>query len=191
MLETVEERTLVELEEGHRCLHRDLAQEMEQLDLEVFFAPQGEFWSPAGHIDHLVRSVRPLAGALRLPRIALWWRFGRSSASRPTEQVVERYLDLLSQGKGARGQYLPEPVAAGADPTEEARQQLLGRYRAVGEALIGALGRWNERSVDRYRLPHPLLGLLTVRELLAWSLYHGRHHRRRIHDRAAAESETK
>ena len=35
---------------------------------------------------------------------------------------------------------------------------------------------WSERALDRYRLPHPLLGRLTVREMLLFTLYHSVHH---------------
>ena len=35
---------------------------------------------------------------------------------------------------------------------------------------------WGELALDRYRLPHPLLGRLTVREMLLFTLYHSVHH---------------
>ncbi len=39
---------------------------------------------------------------------------------------------------------------------------------------------WSETSLDRYRLPHPLLGRLTVREMLFFTLGHGLHHARNV-----------
>ena len=38
--------------------------------------------------------------------------------------------------------------------------------------------RWPEPSLDRYQLLHPLLGRLTVREMLEFSVYHHAHHLR-------------
>ena len=38
-------------------------------------------------------------------------------------------------------------------------------------------------TLDRYRLPHPLIGKLTLRELLLWTLYHNAHHVQRIAER--------
>jgi hypothetical protein len=46
--------------------------------------------------------------------------------------------------------------------------------------------RWPERALDRHLLPHPLMGLLTIREMLAFTVYHTAHHLRRVADRAAA-----
>jgi hypothetical protein len=35
---------------------------------------------------------------------------------------------------------------------------------------------WSEDDLDNHRLPHPLLGKLTVREMLFFTLYHIQHH---------------
>jgi hypothetical protein len=38
------------------------------------------------------------------------------------------------------------------------------------------MGGWSERQLDRIRLPHPVLGKLSVREMLFFTLYHNQHH---------------
>lgn len=43
-------------------------------------------------------------------------------------------------------------------------------------ALRGALEQWSEADLDRVRMPHPILGPLTVREMLFFTLYHDGHH---------------
>ena len=45
------------------------------------------------------------------------------------------------------------------------------------EALTRALEAWDDVDLDRCRLPHPLLGKLTVREMMFFTLYHYEHHR--------------
>ncbi len=177
-------QSLDQLVHGHRDLHEMLAAEMEALPPSVFFAPQGAFWSPAQHLDHLVRSVRPLAKALGYPKFLLRLLFGRGQASRPNQDVVERYLRLLAAGGGASGAYLPAPQ--GADLAAQEAQ--IARWRRNGGYLEEALARWGDSDLDRYRLPHPLLGKLTVREMVAWSLYHGHHHRARIAERTGGIS---
>lgn len=177
----VPETTLTELARGLGEFCAAFACELEALAPECFFAPQGDRWSPAEHVDHLIRSVRPLAMALKVPKIALWLRFGRGARSRPNAEVIERYLGLLASGAGARGRYLP--AAEEGSLSAERQERSLARLAAVGAELAAALGRWSEGQLDRYRLPHPLLGLLTVREMIAWSLYHARHHRALVLER--------
>ena len=48
---------------------------------------------------------------------------------------------------------------------------------AAGRAGVDrAIGKWSEEKLDALQLPHPLLGNLTVREMLLFTLYHQRHH---------------
>ena len=183
-----------ELMEAHDCLRAGIASDLIQLSPEVYFAPQGEHWSPAEHIDHLTRCDQALLRGLRLPRFLLRLRFGRAAGvSRPNDELMGEYLDKLAAGAGARGRYRPElpPVE---DRTDARQNQLLTGYRWLDQLLGGKIAFWSwleeeeEGVFDRYRLPHPLLGRLTIREMLAWSLYHNRHHHRRILDRLDREA---
>lgn len=42
--------------------------------------------------------------------------------------------------------------------------------------MQAALGKWSDKALDSYLLPHPLLGKMTVREILFFTLYHNLHH---------------
>jgi hypothetical protein len=66
------------------------------------------------------------------------------------------------------------PREEGAAP--ERRTALLARWERVNARLREALEGWSERDLDRILLPHPLLGKLTTREMLFFTLYHDRHH---------------
>ena len=46
----------------------------------------------------------------------------------------------------------------------------------IGEKYTERLGNWSEKDLDKYKLPHPLLGKLTVREMLFFTIYHNEHH---------------
>lgn len=149
-----------------------------------FFASQGAAWAPAEHIRHLRRASRPLVKALNLPRLLLRLRFGRPrSHSEGYEQIRSRYLDLLDAGATA-GRFAPAPEPFPADP-EARRAEILAEWSRATVELVNASGRWPEASLDRYQLPHPLLGMLTVHDMLDFTLYHTAHHLRRILERDA------
>lgn len=151
----------------------------------AFFAPQGSAWSPAGHVRHLQASSAPLALALKLPRWVLSLRFGRGSGhSRSFAEMREAYLATLSSG-GQAGRFAPAAEPFPADPRAR-RNEILNAWAAVTVELQGVIRRWPEPAFDSHRLPHPLLGLLTVREMLAFTVYHTAHHLRRVAERAAA-----
>jgi hypothetical protein len=139
-----------------------------------FFANIGDAWSPADNVRHLTKAIRPVAKALTIPKLVLLLRFGRSRRTSVTfDQLRERYQGLLAAG-GKAGRFAP---SAHAEPDAAAwRTSIMQQRRIVQDQLIAAIERWSESQLDRHQLPHPLLGKLTVREMLFFTLYHQSHH---------------
>ena len=154
-------------------------------DTATFLAPIGEAWSPADNVRHLTKSIRAVATGLRLPSLVVRLRFGGASApSRDFSTMRETYRARLAQGANA-GKYAPDVRLAPADP--EAERSRVMRYHAIAvEEMCRHISRWSERSLDRCRLPHPLLGTLTVREMLFFTLVHTQHHIENVRRRLAA-----
>ncbi|MFN7940772.1 MAG: DinB family protein [Thermoanaerobaculia bacterium] len=178
--------TKAELLAEHRRLVGECEAFWSSIAPERFIAPFGASWSPADTVRHLAKSVRPVASALRLPRPILGLLFGL--ALRKGESfaaLVDRYHARLAAGGGA-GRFAPRPVERPDDPGAF-RATVVGRWRQAEDSLCAAVERWNEKALDRYRMPHPLLGKLTVREMLFFTLYHGVHHAR-ITERRMAEA---
>lgn len=149
----------------------------------AFFSPQDRFWSPAEHVRHLTKSARPLVMALGLPRWLLRLRFGRPAApSRSFEAMTTLYLERLSAGATA-GRFTPTPEAVPAD-LQARRQEIIHGWTRATVGLQNAIAGWPEASLDSHQLPHPVLGLLTVREMLCFTVYHTSHHLRRIAERS-------
>lgn len=158
------------------------------LPLMEFLSAQGDRWSPADHLRHLTKSVRPVANALRLPRFVLGLLFGRAAApGRAFEPLREVYQGKLADGAQA-GRFAPSPrpLSTEASEQEAYRLRVMEHWRIAGVALEAEIPHWTERALDRYRLPHPVLGKLTVREMLLFTLYHGTHHARLVAGRRPA-----
>jgi hypothetical protein len=56
----------------------------------------------------------------------------------------------------------------------------MAKREDFSQQLWKAVDSWREADLDRYRLPHPLLGKLTLREMLFFTLYHNYHHVRNV-----------
>ncbi len=151
---------------------------------DAFFAPQGAAWSPATHVRHLRQTTRPLVPALRLPRWMIRLRFGRAGgSSRGFTEIRDTYRQALARGARA-GSYTPRPEGIPTDPLAR-RPEIMRAWTAAVIGVQNAVAGWSEDALDRHRLPHPVLGLLTVREMLAFTVYHTAHHLRRVAERAA------
>ena len=162
-----------------RALHARSRELWNGFSTTEFFFPLGEAWSPADNVRHLLKSNRPVLRALSTPKALLLFRFG--AGLRPSQsysEVRERYLGRLAAGVTA-GRFTPRPLGS-SDQTDEQRRALMASLDQVSESLTDAASGWREWQLDRFRLPHPALGRLTVREMLFFTLYHNLHHVRNV-----------
>jgi hypothetical protein len=141
-----------------------------------FVRPQPEKWSPAEVVQHLVLSVRPLVLAHSLPLFVLRVLFGTPNRrGRTYEELVERYRGKLAAGGRASGPFIPGRTGTGAS-----KEALLKKLNKAYDRYTSKVSRVNESDFDRYLLPHPLLGKLTLREMTYFTIYHLEHHRNAI-----------
>jgi DinB family protein len=169
-----------------RALHARSREFWDGFSITEFFFPLGNAWSPADNVRHLLRSNRPVLRALRTPKALLLVRFG--AGLRPSQtysEVRERYLGRLAAGVTA-GRFAPRPLGS-SDQTGEQRGSLMAALDQTSEDLASTVSGWREWQLDRFRLPHPALGRLTVREMLFFTLYHNLHHVRNVERRLAGE----
>lgn len=142
---------------------------------EYFKRPADGGWSPAQNVAHLRRSTVPVIWTLNTPRTLLTILFGRPrAASRSFEEVRGVYRQTLAAGAQA-GLFGPPRQRPPRDPAR-AQVRSLDRWQRLIPRLSTAIGTWKESELDRYRVLHPLIGKLTVREMLHFTLYHLTHH---------------
>ncbi len=139
-------------------------------DAKFSNAPGGR-WTEGQVLDHLILSTKPLNLALRLPKIALRWKFGTAKKpSEPMDAMIARYEAALAGGGKASRPFVPPAVSLDDKP------RLLENLRKEGKRLAEVADKWSERDLDKYVLPHPLLGNLTIRNMLQFAYYHLEHH---------------
>jgi uncharacterized damage-inducible protein DinB len=113
--------------------------------------------------------------ALKLPRLALQTLFGKvQHDSRSFEEVCRIYQDEIKKGARASGQFLPNETTIGNN--EQAKTAQLQKASDVIDDLIEACKKWEEDALDQYQLPHPIIGNLTVREILFFTIHHNLRH---------------
>ena len=81
---------------------------------------------------------------------------------------------VLREG-GRAGRYAPSIRRVPVDVAEY-RREVLQAHRAEVVRLADRILGWTRHQVDTFQLPHPLLGKVTVREMLMFTLYHNQHH---------------
>ncbi len=142
-----------------------------QADVNFIAGPEGK-WKTSGHLDHLLQTAELVNKGLRIPKLMLRWKFGKPNrAIRTYDEVVKRYNEkLLDLAPG-----VTSPMTI-RDFSIDDKKDCLNKFKKEGEQLSKQIGKWSEKNLDAYLLPHPLMGRMPVRELLMWTSYHNYHH---------------
>lgn len=165
-----------ELIDTLKASHKRVTKWFIEIPTKDFFMCHGEVWSASDNLDHLIKSHKPIAKALKLPKFTLQAMFGKSKQPSMTyEELCQVYRDELAKGAQASGRYLPNQENPGEN-AEEKKKELLDQFSKASTDLVSIAEKWEEDELDGYLLPHPLIGKLTIREMLYFTIYHNLRH---------------
>ena len=91
------------------------------------------------------------------------------------EELCKIYRDELAKGALASGRYLPDQESP-SENAEQKKKDLLEQWSTASDELVSVVELWDENDLDNYLLPHPILGKLTVREMIFFTIYHNLRH---------------
>lgn len=156
--------------------YAQLIKQVSQLDNRALLHAPAEKWNALQQVDHLIKSVAPVNTAFGLPSFILSWRFGVANRpSRSYDALVDRYHIKLQAGGRASAPFVPAPDIAVSE-----KERLLKQLDKLTGKLAGRVHRYKEFTLDKYILPHPLLGMITLREMIYFTAYHASHHGKNI-----------
>ncbi|HYK44876.1 MAG TPA: DinB family protein [Parafilimonas sp.] len=141
------------------------------LNEEQFLFTKDNKWSAGQQAEHILRSVKAVNLGFTLPRFVLKISFGASNRpSKTFDALVERYKEKLAAGGKSSARYIPKAVAF------HQRKNICEHIVRFNESICNKLNSYSEIQLDTYILPHPLLGKLTLREMLYFNIHHVKHH---------------
>jgi hypothetical protein len=130
-------------------------------------------WSTGQHIQHLADSLQLLNNALSYPRFFLKYKFGTCNrAPRDYNTVVEKYQQKLLENQ-ERARTFNQKLKK---PTLKERVRLLARLQIQQKKLQYKTRKISEKNLDTLVVPHPLMGKMTIREIIMWTAHHTEHH---------------
>lgn len=164
--------TKKEIKVSLRSSHTDFITFLTSLDEFKFeYRPHGK-WCIGQHADHILRSISPLSKGVRsIPKFLIKIRFGR--INRPSlnyESLVAEYLKTLTNGAEASGDFIPGKV------TFSNKMDILNSIDSEVKYLCEGIEYYTENDLDEIALPHPILGDISLREMLFFTCYHVNHH---------------
>lgn len=155
--------------------HRSFTDFTEFLSEEEFLSSRNNKWSAGQQLEHIILAVRPITQGLILPMFVFGMLFGKANRpSRTYDELVAKYKLKLEAGGVATRRFSPPVISYDQKPI------LINKLNALINKLTGQLNVLSENELDTYILPHPLLGKLTLREMMYFTIYHVEHHRENI-----------
>jgi hypothetical protein len=160
--------------------HENFIELIESLSAEQRALALPGKWNADQQVEHVIKSVAPVKLAFQLPFFVLAMAFGKANrASRSYENLVEKYKAKLAAGGKAPKRFVPS--------TKRQMPAQILRLRNLIKQLSQKIETMAEDKLDQFVLPHPLLGKLTLREMLFFTIYHVQHHQSQVANNIAAK----
>ncbi len=148
------------------------------IPLDIFFTqPSDAGWSPKKNLDHLGKAINAVTLGLISPKFSLLIFGTNDTASKKMSAIIETYLGKLSSGSKA-GIFTPIEIFQSIDL--ESKNKALASFEKSINKFSKSILNWDESELEKYKLPHPILGNITAREMILFSIYHLFHHTEKV-----------
>ena len=132
------------------------------------FSYQGK-WSAAEQLENMILCTKPIVKVFGMDKETIRAQFGETNRKgRSIRELLADYQEKLNAGGKAPEKFLPTEGVQSAD-----RTHLL--VELINE-LCARIEKFSETELDTLLIPHPLLGNLTLREMLFNAISHVEHH---------------
>ena len=128
-------------------------------------------WSAGQDLVHLTKLLQILNIAFLIPKPLLGLIYGiNKNEQRSFEHLQMLYNKALENGAKSPSIYIPKPVLF------EDKSSLLKKHQSLNERFIEKINKHTDTELDRFRLPHPILGKMSLREIAIFTSFHTIHH---------------
>ncbi len=163
-------------------IQQNVSQTVQAIPTVQFFQGTAEAWSPCDYLKHLLLAVKPFAKGLSYPPEQIGAMFGvPDHPSCSFAEVVALYQAQLK--RGLRAEDVPNMLPMGfrmPEAVTDVQAYLVQSWNDAHVKLYAGLNHWSESDLDTHQFNHAALGLMTVREILFFTIYHNTIHWRDI-----------
>jgi hypothetical protein len=151
--------------------HRSFIDYLSNLSKEDYEFSNDQKWTAGQQLEHIVLCVKPLVQFFSLDKTVIERYHGTTCRQNRTyEALLGNYVEKLTAGGKAPDKYVPETNSINE------RENLIEILEALIKELNLKIETFSDQELDSLQIPHPLLGNLTLREMLYNAVYHVEHH---------------
>jgi hypothetical protein len=128
-------------------------------------------WTAAEQLAHIVLCIQPLVQVYGMDKAAIAQNFGTTDRTGHSyDELLDAYQAQLQKGGKAPERFVPDTALT------HDRAELTTRLNGQIQELCATINTFEEQELDTLGIPHPLLGKLSLREMLYNAIYHVQHH---------------
>ncbi|QMU66723.1 MAG: DinB family protein [Flavobacteriaceae bacterium] len=153
--------------------HLELFDWLEKQSIEKWEQAVEGKWTSGQHILHLTNSIKLLNTTLKTPKFVLKRKFGICNRKvRSYEEVAKRYDERLAESRDKAALFNKNLKI----PSKKEKDRLIITLQIQNKKLQYKTNKWSDIHLDTLLIPHPLMGRMTVREIIMWTACHTAHH---------------
>ncbi len=153
--------------------HQNLFDWLENQPKNLWEKGSEKKWTTGQHTLHLADSLALLNKALKYPKFLLKYKFGICNrATRDYETIVKKYHEKLAVNQERATNFNKDLKI----PLLSEKEILINKLNTGSKKLQKKLKILKDKDLDRLLLPHPLMGRMTLREIIMWTAHHTEHH---------------
>jgi hypothetical protein len=151
--------------------HIELIDFISNLSDDQFRYSNGK-WTAGQQLSHIYLCLAPISQALTSKEFIIQ-KFGLINRdTMDYDEVIMNYKSALEKGGKAPISFVPEMVSA------MDRNKLTTELTGLLLKIKTQLSNYTDQELNNLVLPHPLLGNMTIRELIYLMTFHATHHLR-------------
>ena len=164
----MDKRTIIKLLDENVIQFNALIKNLNKAEFEINLNNK---WSAGQDLVHLIKVLKIVNIGFTLPKPILRLMYGiQKNNNRSFEQLQQMYKSALEGGAKAPTIYIPKAV------TYNDKDNLIQKHASLNKSFIDKLNNHTQYELDSYRLPHPILGKISLGELAIFTSFHTSHH---------------
>lgn len=151
--------------------HNSFIDYINNLTSEEYFYRFEQKWTAEQQLEHIVLCTQPLLQVYSMEKSMIEKHFGKTERQGNTyKTLLENYKQKLNEGGKAPERFVP------TTSEKNSKEILTSQLTKTIADLCAAIKTFEDKELDRLLIPHPLLGNLTLREMLYNAIQHVIHH---------------
>ena len=162
--------TIEDLKAGLKKNHKKFIDHIDSLSKEAFELSKNQKWTAGQELDHIAKSILPIAKIIN-NKDYIRSKFGTTSRVNSNyDALVSTYQIVLTKGPEMPDKFVPDTISWAQ------KEGLQSQIIDLVDEIASYLDLYDEAELKELILPHPVLGALTLYEMILFTIYHVEHH---------------